>query len=363
VTKHPLDATLEAATIDPDQRKEQHKSVKLGGAGWKYAFTRAIKTFLNAGGTDLAAKLTYFMVLSLAPGLLAIFSIITLVMANNRDVVNDLVQDIVQNNVSADYAPLVTDLVDTMMNQSTGGVIALIIGILTAVWSASAFVKAFNRASNEIYGYQEGRGFVKLTAANLIATVVGLVGIVLVLVCLAVNRALVEGVVQPIAEPLGATEFMNFLMDSFLPVWAWVKWPVIVALVLVMIAVLYYLTPNVKKPKFTVFGPGNIVALVGMVLAAVGLSVYFATLGGYSSYGAIGGVMALLFALWVFNIVLLLGLAVDAEWERAKQLRAGIAAEEHLQLPPKDTSALVKKTEAQQKLEQDGYALRADSEL
>lgn len=361
MTKHPLDATLEAATIDPDKRKEQHKAVKLGGAGWKYAFSRSIKTFLNAGGTDLAAKLTYFMVLSLAPALLAIFSIITLVMANNRDVVNDLVQDIVDKNVSADYAPLVTDLVDNMMNQSTGGVIALIIGIATALWSASAYVKAFNRASNQLYGYEEGRGFVKLTAANLLATLVVLVGIVVVLICLAVNRTLVEGVVKPIAEPLGANELMSFLMDSFLPIWTWAKWPVIVVLVLLMIAVLYYLTPNVKKPKFTVFGPGNIVAFVGMILAAVALSVYFATLAGYSSYGAIGGVMALLFALWVFNIVLLLGLSVDAEWERAKQLRAGVAAEDHIKLPPKDTSALVKKAEAQEKLEEAGYALRADS--
>lgn len=357
MTKHPLDATLEAAQYDTTPRK----GVKLGGAGWKYAFSRSFKTFMGSGGMDLAAMLTYYMVLSLAPALLAIFSIITLVMANNRDVVNSLVQDLVQKNVSSDYAPLVTDMVDTMMNQSTGGVIALIIGIATAMWSASAYVKAFNRAGNQIYGYEEGRGFVKATAANLIATVVVLVGIVVVLVCLAVNRTLVEGVVQPIAEPLGADDFMSFLMDSFLPIWTWVKWPVIVMLVLLMIAVLYYLTPNVQKPKFTLFGPGNIVAFVGMILAAVALSVYFATLAGYSSYGAIGGVMALLFALWVFNIVLLLGLAVDAEWERAKQLRAGVPAEGFINLPPKDTSALVKRAEAQEKVEEAGYALRADS--
>lgn len=361
MTKHPIDATLAAATIDPDQRKEQHESVTLGGAGWKYASSRSLKTFLGAGGTDLAAMLTYYMVLSLAPALLAIFSILSLVMASNRGVVDQLVQDLVEKNVSPDYAPLVTDLVDTMMNQSTGGVIALIIGIGTALWSASAYVKAFNRTANQIYGYEEGRSFVKATVANLLATLVVLVGIVAVLISLALNRTLVEGLVQPIAEPLGATGLSAFLTDSFLPVWTWAKWPVIVVLVLLMIAVLYYLTPNVQKPKFTLFGPGNIVAFVGMILAAAALSFYFATLAGYSSYGAIGGVMALLFALWVFNIVLLLGLAVDAEWERAKQLRAGVAAESHLQLPPKDTAALVKRVEAQEKIEEAGYALRVDA--
>ena len=119
------------------------------------------------------------------------------------------------------------------------------------------------------------------------------------------------------------------------------------------------MTPNVKKPSFHMFGPGNIFALVGMVLASVGLYFYFTTLAGYSAYGAIGGVMALLFALWIFNIVLLLGLELDTEVERAKQLTAGMPAEEAVKLPPKDAGALVKKAEKQEELEQKGYELRA----
>ena len=75
--------------------------------------------------------------------------------------------------------------------------------------------------------------------------------------------------------------------------------------------------------------------------------------------GWIGGVMALLFALWIFNIVLLLGLELDTEVERAKQLIAGMPAEEAVKLPPKDADALVKKAEKQEELEQKGYELRA----
>lgn len=355
---HPVDATLEAARIDPEERTRRLKGVKLDGAGWKYAFTRALKEFGNDGGTDLAAKLTYFMVLSLAPALLAVFSILTLVLSSNRSAVDDLVRQLTEL-VPADYQGVVGDVVNNLLGQAGGGVLALIIGILTALWSASAYVKAFNRASNQVYNYSEGRGFVKLTLTNLVTTVVMLVGIVLVLISLALNRSLVDGFLAPIAGPLGMTDAVNFLSDTFLPIWAWLKWPVVVALLLVLIATLYYFSPNVKKPSFHMFGPGNIFALVGMALAAVGLYFYFTTLAGYSAYGAIGGVMALLFALWIFNIVLLLGLEVDTEVERAKQLTAGMPAEDAVKLPPKDVSALEKKVEKQEELEEKGYELRA----
>lgn len=358
---HPVDATLQAATIDPDERTEKLQGVKLDGGGWKYALTRAVKEFGNDGGTDLAAKLTYYMVLSLAPALLAVFSILTLVLASNRSAVDDLVQQLA-GMVPPDYETVVSDVVNNLMGQAGGGIIALIVGILTAVWSASAYVKAFNRASNQVYNYSEGRGFVKLTLTNLLTTMIMLAGIVLTLISLALNRSLVEGLIAPIAQPLGMTSAVNFLSDTFLPIWAWVKWPVVIILLLVLIATLYYMTPNVKKPSFRMFGPGNIFALVGMVLAAVGLYFYFTTLAGYSAYGAIGGVMALLFALWIFNIVLLLGLEIDTEVERAKQLTAGMPAEDAVKLPPKDVSALEKRVEKQTALQERGYELRATHE-
>ena len=359
---HPVDATLTAAKIDPEERTERLQGVKLDGAGWKYAITRAFKEFGNDGGTDLAAKLTYFMVLSLAPSLLAVFSILSLVLASNRGAIDDLMAQLT-GLVPADYQPLVTDLVTTMSESAGGGgIVALVVGILTALWSASAYVKAFNRSVNTVYGFAEGRGFVKLTLNNLLTTLIMIVGIVVVLISLALNRSLVDGLLAPLAGPLGMTGAVNFLSDTFLPIWAWAKWPVVVVILLVLIATLYYTTPNVKKPSFRMFGPGNIFALVGMVLAAVGLSVYFAQFAGYSAYGAIGTIMALLFALWIFNIVLLLGVEIDAEVERAKQLVAGLPAEEAVRLPPKDVSALEKRVEKQTALQERGYELRATHE-
>ncbi|QUW18697.1 YihY/virulence factor BrkB family protein [Agrococcus sp. Marseille-Q4369] len=355
-----LDATLEAADAPaPDHDAKPDSPPKLEGASWKYALKRAIKEFGTDGGTDLAAMLTYYMVLSLAPGLLAVFSIIALVLANNASTVTSLVDDLAQR-LPEDYAPLVVDLVETMTSSATGGVIALIIGIATAVWSASAYVKAFSRSMNIIYGIEEGRGLIKQTATMLLITIALLVGVVLLLVSLALNESLVEGVLGPIAEPLGLGGLLAFMLQTFLPVWAWVKWPVMLAIVVAMIALLYYLAPNVQQPKFTWVSLGSIFAIVGIALAAVGLFLYFTLLTGYSAYGTIGTVMALLFALWIFNIVLILGAEVDAETERARQLQTGIEAEETIQLPPRSTKKVEKKAEARDKLEAEGREIREE---
>jgi membrane protein len=357
--KDPIDATLAAADSPaPDHKEKPHSPPRLKGKSWKYAFRRALKEFGVDGGTDLAATLTYYMVLSLAPALLAVFSIITLVLANNAATVTALVEDLVTRYVPSDYQGLVVNLVDTMIGSASGGVIARIIGIATALWSASAFVKAFSRSMNVIYGIEEGRGLIKQTVTMLAITLALLVGVVLILVSLALNEALVTGLLGPIADPLGLTEALEFLTGTFLPIWAWVKWPVILALVIAMIALLYYLAPNVKQPKFTWVSIGSVVAIVGIAIASIGLYVYFSFFAGYSSYGAIGTVMALLFALWIFNIVLLLGAEVDAEVERARQLQSGIEAEEMIQLPPRDTAKVKKAREARDDLEADGRVLR-----
>lgn len=355
----PIDATLAAADAPaPDEGGKPDAPPKLRGPSWKYALKRALKEFGSDGGTDLAAMLTYFMVLSLAPGLLAVFSIISLVLANNASTVTTVVDDAVRQ-VPEDYQGLIVNLVETMTSSATGGVIALVIGIATAVWSASAYVKAFSRCMNIVYGIAEGRGVIKLTATMLLITVALIAGVVLILVSLALNEALVTGVLGPIAEPLGLGELLAFMTESFLPIWAWLRWPFMLALVIAMIALLYYLAPNLRQPKFTWISLGSIAAIAGIAIGGVGLWLYFTLLTGYSAYGTIGTVMALLFALWIFNIVLLLGAELDAEIERARQLQAGIEAEAMIQLPPRDVKKVEKRAEQRESLERQGRLLRA----
>jgi membrane protein len=354
-----IEATLRSADAPaPDSDHKPHHPPHLEAASWKYALKRTIREFGTDDGFDLAAMLTFFSVLSLAPALLAVFSIITLVLASNAETVITLADDLVRQYVPTEYQSLVVNLVETLISTASGGVIALIIGIAIALWSSSAYVKAFSRCMNIIYGREEGRGLIKVTATMLVTTLAILVGAVLILVCLALSDALVTGVLGPIAGPLGLGDLLSFMTESFLPVWAWIKWPLILALVIAIVALLYYFPPNVRQPKFTWVSLGSVVAILGIAIAGGGLYLYSSYFAGYNPYGAIGTVMALLLALWMTNIVLLLGAEVNAEVERARQLQAGMAAERHIQLPPWDTAKVEKMKRTRTQLESEGRALR-----
>jgi membrane protein len=188
-------------------------------------------------------------------------------------------------------------------------------------------------------------------------TLAMILGILLVMVSLLLNASLVEGLLGPIASSIGAQGVLTFLLDSFLPIWAFVKWPVILVIAFALISLLYWGAPNIDKP-FRFISPGGVFAILGIAVAAVALSIYMGTVAGYSSYGAIGGIMAVLFALWVINIVIILGAEVDAEYERARELEAGKPAEDSLALPMRESSAAEKAEEKREAIVDEGRDIR-----
>ena len=333
---------------------------KLTGTTMKYMAKRVFSEFLRDGGTDQAAKLTYFMVLSIAPTLLALFSLATLLLADMKEQIADLLVQLINSAAgSSDLGAedAVRSTVTSLMGSSTGGTIALIIGIATALWSASGYIKAYGRVANHIYEVPEGRGPIKMNGTMLALTIAMILGILLVMVSILLNESLVEGLLGPIASSIGAEGVLSFLLGTFLPIWAWVKWPVILVIAFALISLLYWGAPNVDKP-FRFISPGGVFAIIGIGVAAVALSIYMGTVAGYSSYGAIGGIMAVLFALWVINIVIIMGAEVDAEYERARELAAGKPAEDSLELPMRGETAAEKAEAKHAKLVDEGRDIR-----
>ena len=335
-------------------------SPKLSGPTVKYMAKRVLSEFLRDGGTDQAAKLTYFMVLSIAPTLLALFSLATLLLAGIKDQIADLLVDAINSaaggsGLGAEDA--VRSTVNSLMGSSTGGTVALIIGIATALWSASAYIKAYGRVANHIYEVPEGRGPIRMNGTMVLLTLAMILGILLVMISLLLSESIVEGLLGPIASSIGAEGALSFLMSSFLPIWAWVKWPVILLIAFALLSLLYWGAPNIEKP-FRFISPGGVFAILGIAVAAVALSIYMGTVAGYSSYGAIGGIMAVLFALWVVNIVIIMGAEVDAEYERARELVAGKPAEDSLALPMRDTAGAEKAEAKQEKIVDEGRDIR-----
>jgi membrane protein len=110
----------------------------------------------------------------------------------------------------------------------------------------------------------------------------------------------------------------------------------------VIVATLYYATPNVKPTKFRWLSIGALVAIIIWALLSVAFGFYVANFSSYNkTYGALAGVIVFLLWLWITNLALLFGaeldVELDAELERGRQLQSGIAAEDTIQLPARDT--------------------------
>ena len=98
----------------------------------------------------------------------------------------------------------------------------------------------------------------------------------------------------------------------------------ILAVVVLVVAILYYATPNVKQPKFRWISIGAAIAVVVWILASVGFGFYVANFSSYNkTYGSLAGVIVFLLWLWITNLALLFGAEVDSEIERGRQLQGG----------------------------------------
>jgi membrane protein len=339
-----LERTITAEQQALHDPRDQKAAKRLPGDARKYALKRAVQQFSADKGTDRAAILTYFAVLSLAPLLLAVFSILTLFLASAADTVENFTEDLVTQTVPSEYQDLALNLINTMTDSASGGIIALIVGTVVALWSASKYVQAFSRNINGIYDVVEGRSMIKFYLSMLGITLVMVITVVVALLSLALNATLVETVFAPVAQALGAEGALTTLTDTFLPIWSWLKYPVVLALLIIMLGVLYHFSGNVER-RFRLFSFGAIIAVVGIILAGIAMAIYLTYFASYSSYGAIGTLMAVLFVIWIFNIVIVLGAQIDVELLRARQLVGGIAAEERVQVRPRSVATVEKQAE------------------
>lgn len=321
----------------PDDDRKPDSPPDLDKPSWKYIVRKTMREFTADQCPDLAAGLTYYAIFSMFPALLALVSLLGIF--GQAEKTTSALLEIVQGVAPGQAVEMIRDPIQELTTSPAAG-FTLVIGLATAIWSASGYVTAFGRAMNRIYEIDEGRGFVKLRGTMLGVTLASLIIVALLAAMLVISG--------PVAEAIGNVLGLGGVA---LTVWNIAKWPVIVALVIVVIAILYYATPNVRQPKFRWMSLGSLIALLVFVVASVGFGFYVGNFSNYNkTYGAIGGVIVMLLWLWILNMSLLFGAEFDAETERGRQLQAGIEAEETLQLPPRDTK---KSDKLQEKVEED----------
>ncbi len=339
----------DAAAYAPDADVKPDGPTDLTKRSWKYSLRKSFREFLDDECTDLAAALTYYAVLSIFPALLALVSVLGLVTDPSKAVqkVMDILEPLVSKQTLEAVQPVVTNLAS-----SQGAGLTLILGLVLALWSASGYVTAFSRAMNRIYEIREGRPFWKLRPIMLLITLVAVLLIAVALLILILSG--------PVAESVGRALGIGSTVVS---VWQFVKWPVLLLVMVMVVALLYYATPNIKQPKFRWVSLGAVVAIGTWLVASVLFGLYVANFSNYDkTYGSLGGVIAGLLWLWITNLALLLGAEMDSEVERGRELQAGIPAERELQLPLRDDRKIEKAEQKEAEDVERGRELRLAAE-
>jgi membrane protein len=326
-----------------DPRKPAHLW-QLSPRSWWYALRRAVHNFLVNIDTDVAGTLTYFAVVSMFPGLLALLTLLSLF--GQGEATAAWIIQFLARHVDAGVVDLLRDPVLRLTHAPSAGWV-LLASLALALWGAAGYVGAFGRALNRVYDVAEGRPFwvtipynLALTALTLLVGTIGMLAILLS-----------TTVVRQLGDYVGlAEETVRF--------WSLARWPILVFAALAYVAALYFATPNVRL-RFRLVTPGTIVALAGALAATYGFNTFVTNWGTWNeTYGIVGSVIVLLLGLWLTNCVLLFGGELDAELERVRELQGGFAAEVSIQLRPRDDRIIREVIAADDRFVAQGRALR-----
>jgi membrane protein len=271
---------------------------------------RTFREFQEDNLTDWAAALTYYGVLAIFPALLVMVSVLGLIGTSATQPLIDNIDSVAPGPAKQIFTDALKNLQDS---QGAAGVF-FVIGLLGALWSASGYIGAFMRASNVIYDIEEGRPIWKTLPMRVGLTVL----LMLMTAVTAVGVTISGGLARQVGKTLGVG-------GTAVDVWNVAKWPVLLLIVGLMFAVLYWSAPNVKQPGFKWITPGGALAVVGWVLASVAFAFYVANFGSYNkTYGALAGPIVFLVWLWISNVVILLGAELNAEIERGRAIDGGM---------------------------------------
>jgi membrane protein len=293
----------------------------LPGSAWRAALLRAWHGFMRHRGIDSAAALSFFSAVTFFPASLAVVAAFEL--GAGRDRAAESILDIVAEVVQPRTVQTITEPI-TQLFEIGNPWLAFAVGVVLAIWSLSAYATAFGRAVNSVYEVHEGRKIWRFRGTMLLLAAALLVLFAAMLVLLLTTPRIIDAL--DVVEP-------------WRTVWNVGRWPALLLVIALIIATLYYVTPAVRHDRMRWVSTGAAFAIVAWALATLGFAVYVAIVDGYDRvYGWLGGGLVLLLWLYVTNLTLVLGAEVDAELVRLRQLRAGIPAEEVIQLPMRDTA-------------------------
>ncbi len=290
------------ATIAALGRKRIHLPVPVrhrrrGWAAWKHILVRTYEEIDNDRLLALAAGVVFYGLLALFPAITALVS--SYALFAKASTINGHLAAISTLMPASAYA-IVDDQVTRIVTRGTGNLgAAFFVGLALAVWSANAGVKAVIDALNICYGVKERRGFIKLNAVSLVFTVSAIVGLLLAIAAIVVLPVLMS--------------YLHVGRYGDMAV-AWLRWPALLVLILLGLAVLYRFGPDLDNARWRWISPGALFAALAWLAGSAVLSWYLASFADYDkTYGSLGAAIGLMMWLWMTAIVVLVGAELNSE--------------------------------------------------
>lgn len=256
--------------------------------------------------TDWAAAMTYYSMLSIFPGLLVIVAVLGLLGQSVTGAMIENFEELAPNAVRDVFLSAIRGLQES---GTTAGIV-LFIGLFTAIYSASSYIGAYIRASGIVLGLTDERPFYKTLPLRFAMT-----ALIMTLILLAGLLVVLTGpIAREVAHIMG-------IADNGVGSWDYIKWPFVIALAMLALAILYNLGPDHEERKFRLVTPGIILAITLWLLLSFAFSFYVGSFARYNKvYGSLAGVVIFLVWMWLTNMAVLLGLEFDSELRRFKRV-------------------------------------------
>jgi membrane protein len=282
---------------------------------------RTLVSFYDDQMTHHAAALTYYALMSLFPTVLLALSLLGLLgqYPETYDAIMGYAREVAPDSV---VTPLDSSLKQALQNKGTATT-ALSISVAVALYGTTGVLEAARRALNVVFEIENGRSFLRRKLVDVASTVV--------LLALALATGILVFVGGGFSDDL--LGFIG-LGPTVADVWSIARWPAALLVAMLVFSFIYFITPDVQQRSWRWVTPGAVIGVMLWLLASWGFSTYISRVADVGAiYGAFTGAIVLVGWIWLTNVALLFGAELNAEIERQKELREGVASRDTLNRP------------------------------